>query len=52
MGCLYSLKVWNLLGRGGRNTVRIKAEDDSVLHTQRTDTQKNLPQLQEHANVL
>lgn len=51
MGCLYSLKVWNLLGRGGRNTVRIKAEDDSVLHTQQNRHTEELAAIA-RANVL
>lgn len=59
MGCLYDttpLKVWDLLGRGGRNIVRIEAEDDfkeTVYYTHnRALTHKKFQQLQQHANVL
>lgn len=59
MGRFYDttpLKVWDLLGRGGRNIVRIEAEDDlkeTVHYTHnRALTHKKFQQLQQYANVL
>lgn len=60
MGRLYDttpLMVFGiLLGRGGRNIVRIEAEDDfkeTVYYTHnRALTHKKFQQLQQHANVL